>query len=177
MEESVRIPMDHASEEPIQHIDENAPIVPDMELGGVRLRLPIEMIDPILRRLPERYTSTINWFQCSPPWEVRYVLGSVVVAADVRTGRIFKVTALPGYHGKYRSGLHVGMRVLDAQQVEPELYYDEASELLYIKGMQGIAFDVPEIDPDPQKVPFMLISAISVYASEIRDYHERNPET
>jgi hypothetical protein len=168
--------MDHASEDLIQHLDEEAPIIPDVGLGGVHLRLPIAMINPILRRLPERYTST-RWFESSPPWEVRYILGSVVVAADVRTGRIFKVSALPGYRGGYHDRLHVGMRVQDAQQVEPALYYDEASELLYIKGVQGIAFDVPEVDPDPLKVPFMPISAISVYASEIRDYHERNPET
>jgi hypothetical protein len=155
--------------QPGPHLRHDAPIVPNVGLGGLELRRPIAEIAPLLNRLPGRYTRK-DWVEVDPPWEIRYLLGAVMVAADVRTGMIFKLSALEGYTGLLFDEISVGMTVRDAQRLEPQLYYDEGRELLLVRDTPGVSLDVPEIDPDPAEVPAMRISAISVFAAEIPDY-------
>jgi hypothetical protein len=58
------------------------------------------------------------------------------------------------------------MRVADAMHLEPRLFYAEAEEYIRCQGVAGLVLDVPEIDPPPDQVPGMIISAISVHAAE-----------
>jgi hypothetical protein len=165
--ESIIMDSELLKQEPQLQCD--APIVPNQSLGGLQLRKPIVAIEPLLQRLPERYTRR-DWAVVDPPWEIRYLLGCVVVAADVRTGRIFKLIAVDGYEGLLFDKIRVGMRIHDAQKLELRLYYDEDSELLLVRDTPGVALDVPEVDPDPATVPGMPISAISVFVSELEGY-------
>lgn len=143
----------------------NDPILPNQSLGGIALRQPIEALEHLLNQIPTRYIDT-SWCEIYPPWEVRYLLGPIAVATDVRNGRIFKLLALPGYKGALFGTIRVGMIIQEVQALEPRLYFEGASETFLIAGCPGVALDISEIDPDPHKLPEMPISAISVYAVE-----------
>jgi hypothetical protein len=97
-------------------------------------------------------------------------LGNVVVAADIRTGRIFKIIAHDGYTGLLLGKISVGMRIGDVKRLLPDLAYDEGSDLFLINGVDGVSVDVAVQEPDPGEVDNMLVSAISVYDAELREY-------
>ena len=85
---------------------------------------------------------------------------------DVRNGKVFRITASQGYRGTLFGAITIGMKVSEAATSEPLLFYDEAEELIRCKGIEGLSIDIPAIDPALELVPDMVISAISVYASE-----------
>ncbi len=140
-------------------------IVPNVGLGGLRLRVHVSEMDDLVRGLGVTHPGS---YKLAAPYEARYTFaaGAVEAAVDVRNGRVFKLIAGPGYEGNFQ-GLRIGMLVRDAIRLNPSVYYDEAEELLMIRGIEGITLDVPEIDPPPSIVPGMRIAAISVYAVEI----------
>jgi hypothetical protein len=108
-------------------------------------------------------------FRLVSPFEARYSLedGSVEFAVDVRNGKIFKVIAQAGYEGKLFGGISVGMPVSDATDMDPRMYYDEASELLLLRDVPGVCLEVPLDDPTPEEAMRLTICAISVFAPEI----------
>jgi len=107
-------------------------------------------------------------FSLPSPFEAKYKFKDekITVCVDVRNGKIYQLTALPGYEGLLFDRIYVGMKVSDAMSLEPNLYYDEAMEIIRCKGCLGLAIDTNEIDPPPKLVPQMLIQAINVYAEE-----------
>jgi hypothetical protein len=142
----------------------DAPIVPNEGLGGLKLRSKIADIQDLLMGLGLYKSGS---FELVAPFEARYRLGNgeVEVGVDVRNGKIFKLIAGPGYQGQM-GGIAVGMRMGDAMKQEPCLRYDEAEESVLLAGCPGVVLDVSEIDPLPESVPALPISAISVYAVE-----------
>ncbi|MDY7077478.1 MAG: hypothetical protein SXV54_11205 [Chloroflexota bacterium] len=147
----------------------DAPIIPNQSLGGLGLRTSIVEIQDVVMELQiEHLTSKRKLFSLPSPFEAKYEFENekVTVCVDVRNGKIYQLTALPGYMGLLFDKIYVGMRVADAMALEPDLYYDEATEIIRCKGCPGLAIDVPEIDPPPELVPRMAIHAINVYAKE-----------
>ncbi len=145
----------------------DSPIVPNQGLGGLRLRSSLAEIQGLLdahyvQQLPDR-----AWYRLERPFEAVYRVGPVESAADVRNGKIFRLSAFAGYRGKLFGQIEVGMIVRDAMALDPRLYYDEAEELLLFRGAEGVSLDLPEVDPDPADVPNCPIHAISVFAREI----------
>ena len=148
-------------------IDENAPIVPGEGLGGLRLRVPVRdyeelILSSYVKELPNR-----SWYGLSYPFEARYRLGPVEVGVDVRSGSVHRLTAFDGYKGWLFGAVRVGMVTRDAMQLDGRIYYDEAEELLLVRGVPGVSLDVPTVDPPVVDVPNLPIWAISVYAEEI----------
>lgn len=143
----------------------DAPIVPNESLGGLTLRTKISDIQDLFTGL-ELYQS--GSFSLVGPFEARYRLGAgeIEVGVDVRNGKVFKLIAGPGYRGTLLGSVSVGMVVGEAMEHEPCLRYDEAEEAVLYQGRPGVMLDVPEIDPLPEAVPTLPISAISVYAVE-----------
>jgi hypothetical protein len=144
----------------------DAPIVPDRGLGGLWLRTPLGELQDLFLRLA--LANEIR-FELAGLFEARYQLanGAVEVAVDVRNGKVFRLSASTGYQGLLFSRIAVGMTVREALTHQPDLYYDEAEEMLLYKGSDGVSLDVPAIDPSPEEVPEMTIRAINVFASEI----------
>ena len=142
-----------------------APIIPNEGLGGLKLRSKIADMQDLFTGLGLYQSGS---FELVAPFEARYRLGNgkVEVGVDVRSGKIFKIIAGPGYQGLLRGKVSVGMSVGEAMQHEPCLRYDEAEETVLLTGCPGVALDVPESDPLPELVPTLQISAISVYAAE-----------
>jgi hypothetical protein len=135
-------------------------------LGGLRVRVPFADVQPLLLDHYIEVFGSLDWLEMTHFAEATYRLGPISVAVDVRNGKIFKLTALSGYRGRLFGKLAVDMPVARAMELEPRLYYDEAEELLRIKGCDGVSLDVPADDPDPRDVPAHRISAISVVAPE-----------
>ena len=145
----------------------NAPILPNEGLGGLKLRIPVTEIQD---RLLAAFIASLpknDWHALAGLFEARYRLGPVEIAIDVRNGKIFRLSAYEGYRGRLFGKISVGMKVSDAIALDPRLYYDEAEELLLVRGCVGVSLDVPEVDPDPAAVPAYPIVAISVYAEEV----------
>lgn len=144
----------------------DAAIVPNHGLGGLMLRSNIRDFEPLLTGIGAWKEGSLY---LASPFEARYRLGKgeVEIAVDVRNGKIFKLIAGAGYKGKLFDKITVGMRVRDALEVEPRLFYDEAEEAILCRDVQGVTVDVPEIDPPLNLVPEMNIHSISVFANEI----------
>lgn len=142
-----------------------APIVPNEGLGGLKLRTSLADIQDLFTGLGLTQSGS---YTLVAPFEARYRLGKgeVEVGVDVRSGRIFKISAGPGYQGLLLGKISVGMGMGEAMKQEPCLHYDEVEEAVLLKGRPGVTLDIPEIDPQPELVPMLQISAISVYAAE-----------
>lgn len=147
-------------------LDLNAEIVPDVGLGGLKLRTHLSELENI-KEFP--------WFRPDSyclvsPFEARYRFsdGKIAAAVDVRNGKVFKLIAYRGYLGKLLGQICVGMSVREAMKIEPRLFYDEAEEVIACKDVPGLTIDIPEIDPPIELVPDLFIHAISVFVTEIR---------
>jgi hypothetical protein len=142
-----------------------APILPNEGLGGLKLRSHISALSEMLVGLGVSRPGT---YKLASPFEARYSFGdgSVQCAVDVRNGKVFKLIASRNYKGRFRERLHVGMVVEEAISLEPGLFYDEAEEHIFCRGVEGIVFDLPVDDPYPSEVPSLVISSIAVYATE-----------
>jgi hypothetical protein len=146
-------------------IDLFAPIKPNRGLGGLQLRSHISGLSELLVGLGVSRPGT---YELTRPFEATYSFGDggVRCAVDVRNGKVFKLIATKDYKGKFGDRVHVGMTVKDAIAVEPRLFYSEAEECIFCKGVEGIVFDLPLEDPDPSEVPSLVITSIAVYAIE-----------
>ncbi|QDV38390.1 hypothetical protein [Tautonia plasticadhaerens] len=147
-------------------IDLDAPIVPDEGLGGVALR---EELSTQLAGLLDASPGGDASFELVSPAEARFRPGDgeVEIAVDVRTGRIFKLIARPGYRGTLFGAIRVGMTAQEAMRLEPRLYFDEAEGALYCRGVAGVQLDLDDPDPPSGLVPGLPIVAICVFAKEI----------
>ena len=145
----------------------DAPIQPGVGLGGIELHGSVQELSPLLEETFLDRAHEEPWYWMASPWEVRYSLGAVEVGVDVRTGRIFKLSAKEGYQGTLFDEIRVGMLVADALALDPRIAYDEGESLLTVRGCMGVTLDIAAPDPDPRTVPMMPISAISVLESEV----------
>lgn len=147
-------------------VDIFAPIVPAVGLGGIALRQRLFDIQGTLVGLG---VSKRGWCSMVGPFEARYYLGEGVVSfsVDVRNGKIFRVSAHPGYKGKLANGLWIGMPVQEAVELQPDIFYSEVDQTLLSSLHPGVAIDVDNIDPSPEEVLSMEIQAISVYVPEL----------
>lgn len=145
----------------------NAPIVPNQGLGGLTLRTSVIEIQDLFIGLGVTKPGS---FEMVVPFEAMYHFGKgeINAAVDIRNGKIYRLAACAGYKGFLFGKIFVGMKVKDAIALEPNLYYDEAEEVILCKGAQGLAIDVAESDPPPELVPEMAIYAINVFAEETR---------
>jgi hypothetical protein len=143
-------------------IDLDADIVPDEGLGGLHLRTTVQDLMPLIDGGQEAVPRTTGY-------EATYKLeeGIVEAAVDTRNGKVFRLTAHIGYRGKLFGTISVGMRISDAMVADHRVRYDEIEECVVGAGVDGVAIEVPEVDPIPETVPSMPIHAISVYAREI----------
>lgn len=148
-------------------VDLDAPIIPNSSLGGLKLRMRVIDIQDTLIALGSTREGSV---ELGSPFDARYHFGEgeVTVAVDVRNGKVFMLCASLGYRGLLFGKIFVGMKVRDAMALEPHLYYDEAEEVILCKRVPGLSIDIPEIDPLPESVPEMTISAINVFAEETR---------
>jgi hypothetical protein len=144
----------------------DADIIPNHSLGGLKLRTRLYDVQDLI--VGVGMLGKVSFALTGPFVAVyRFADSEIALAVDVRNGQIFRLTAYPGYRGSLFGKLRVGMRVAEAMELDPRLFYNEAEGFICCSGVAGLVIDIPEIDPPPDQVPQMMISAISVYAAEI----------
>ena len=145
-------------------LDLDADIFPNEGLGGLKLRVNVSRLERI-----EGFPFKQDSYYLVSPFEARYRLGegAIEAAVDIRSGKVFKLSAMSGYSGKLFGKIFVGMPIKEAMKIEPGFFYDEAEEVIVCKGVPGLTIDIPEIDPPVEKVPHMSIYAISVFVENI----------
>jgi hypothetical protein len=90
----------------------------------------------------------------------------VEIAADPRNGRVFRLSALPGYEGLLLGGIRVGMSVQDAIRIAP-FELNEMEGVLELTSAPGVVLEVDDPDPDPRLLARLPVARISVFAVEI----------
>jgi hypothetical protein len=108
-------------------------------------------------------------FRLLRPFDARYEIGPIEVSVDVRNGKIARLIARQGYLGSLFESVTVGARVALARTLCPSIYYDEAEELLLVRGVAGVALHVEGVDLPASEVERAPIAAISVFAPEAWD--------
>ena len=123
-------------------------IIPAKSLGGVRLKDNIK-----------NYFSIINEYNLNGKLNVP---GVVDVQVHITSGEIYKISALEGYQGKFRT-IKIGMPINDILNSNLGFYYDECEEAFFSKIIEGIALEVSEDDPPFEEAIKMNIKYISVF--------------
>lgn len=140
-------------------INESAPIIPGIGLGGLRLNSHItqyiDLINSFIwldsKTLEDKSIDIISTFYVS--YECKDTLKIIF---DVLTGKLQRIIALQNYKGLFNDELYVG-RLLDTIE-KIDIIYDEDDELYFIKDVDGISF---ESDATNQ-----YIECITVYSLE-----------
>lgn len=143
-----------------------ADIVPDRGLGNLALRTHISKLYDLISGLGQWKEGSCNLIS---PYEAifRPGKGEIEISVDIRNGKVFKLTASDGYKGKLFGQIGVGMNIGQLISSFPDFYYYEAEEYIACKGVSGIALSISETDPPLEKLPYLSVSAISVYVREM----------
>lgn len=104
-------------------IDINAPIIPYVGIGGIKLYSKCESLENILSQ--DNVTSQVlNTIM------IRYDIGDFLeLFFHSGNSKLFKITTLGEYKGKLFDKIFVGMKEEDFLQIEPNFVYDDFEEV------------------------------------------------
>lgn len=132
------------------------PIVPGEQLGGFQIGANVREYSALLQaewnhrffkmpadpfRQRER-----EWGTYWPTWGLAIRIWPVQVHVDIRDGSIYRVEAEPGYASSY-AGIAIGMRFIEAKELEPKIGLNDIEQALTIDGVDGLYFGLTESDP------------------------------
>ena len=104
-------------------IDLNAPIIPWIGLGNIKLYSTIESLRDVLE------LESVKRFEYYKDL-VRYeIQGEVYLFFNMRNGKLFKITALENYRGALFEKIKMGMNLKDVLEIEPSFRYDDFEEV------------------------------------------------
>ncbi|EFM12392.1 conserved hypothetical protein [Paenibacillus curdlanolyticus YK9] len=136
-------------------INWNAPILPGIGLGNLRLYSHISGFYPYLCK-HEVKAKLLDKFL------IRYEMKDFVdLWFNIINGKLVKITALRNYSGKLFDTIQIGMPISEVLAIEPSFEYDEFEEIYC--SSKGIYI---EVDPDTKAVLW-----ISVFVKEM-ECHE-----
>lgn len=144
----------------------NADIIPSVSLGGFVIGRPIsEYLDYL-----EKYylLNKLDYFQ-TDIYSVQYIVTNVPVEVyvDIRDGRIYKISAVKGYKGKYADLIKVGMSAQKILELGKHFYYDECDQGIFSNEIDGIVFELNDEDPYYEEIESLNIEAITVFNPKI----------
>lgn len=156
-------------------LDLEAPILPNVGLGGIPLRERVANAQDIFAdRWGEH--AQLTYFALVSPFEARYdfLAGAIRAYVDVRNGKIFMLSAGEGYRGTLFDRVRVGINAGTAMNMDHRLYYDEGEATVFCRDAVGVSINLSHDDPLPEMVPALRISYINVYAEETRRLDAQN---
>lgn len=119
-------------------IDINAPIIPYVGMGGLRLYSKLESMRSILDQ--ENVRSQI----LNDTW-IRYDIGDFLeLFFHLGNKKLFKITTLDGYKGKLFNMIFVGMKEKEFSKIEPTFIYDEFEEVF--ESEKGVFIETDAIE-------------------------------
>lgn len=104
-------------------IDIDAPIIPYVGIGGIKLYSKREDLDDILSK-ENVFIQVLNHMV------IRYDIGDFLeLFFHSGNNKLFKITTLEGYKGKLFDKITVGMKEEDFLRIEPNFIYDAFEEV------------------------------------------------
>jgi len=132
-------------------IDMNAPIIPWIGLGNIKLYETIKNIKPLIAQ------ENVKGFLYDK-FLIRYELeDEVYLFFNLLNGKLFKLTALKNYKGMLLNQIKIGMNIRELLKIEPSFEYEDFEEV-YVSP-KGIFV---EINPDTEDIMW-----ISVFIREL----------
>ena len=121
------------------------------------------MFNFILQLSKYNLNGKLEFFQTNI-YSCRYIFTDIPIEinVDITSGEIYKISALEGYQGKFRT-IKIGMPINDILNSNLGFYYDECEEAFFSKIIEGIALEVSEDDPPFEEALKMNIKYISVF--------------
>lgn len=147
-------------------VDLNAPIEPARSAAGIHLGTHVSELDDLLGPLQAQFPHP---FSLATVYEARYSFerGAVVLAFDVRNGRLFRITVGTGYKGSLFDRIRIGMTFRAAKQQDKRLEFSSAEAGVEVRGCEGVFLEFPDdevLDAEQENPP---ISFISVFVPQI----------
>lgn len=142
-------------------IDIHADIVAGKSLGGIQLLSEVGSYWSLLRE--ENSKLQLDHHQ-GEIHTVVYALKSkfVEINVDVRTGLIYKVSALPGYTGHFLGWITIGTPMSQVWEAELDFDYDDAEMGFFSARFPGISLEPDIIDPLEEDFPFLKVGVITI---------------
>ncbi|QEY26236.1 hypothetical protein [Neisseria zalophi] len=148
------------------------PIIPAKSLGGIVIGNNISNYSKILKEynlIGKLKFSQVDIYSCM----YEFIDFPIEIYVDIRTGSIYKISALSGYLGKFDS-ISIGTPIHDVLALNLGFYYDECEEAFFSKNLKGIALEVADDDPPLEEAIKMNIQSITIYNSDLFDDHKVN---
>ena len=108
----------------------NETIIPYEGTESIRLYQNLDSVKQLFKAESIQYREEI-WQSESEtvpnPWNV-LVLDGIMTLFFAKNRKLFKIVFWEGYYGKLQNGINVGMKIDEAQKIDPMLLFDEWNE-------------------------------------------------
>ena len=152
--------------------DSDAEIIAGTSLGGVKL---LDHVTTYWDALDSTYTTVPT---VTPTYRLDgyhtavYTLANHAIELHVHvlTGLIYKLVALPGYGGKFKKSISVGMPIYQIHDLNIDIKFDDVESGFYIPGTPGILFE-PDLENSwPEDSPVLGVGCITIYDEDYIDH-------
>ena len=142
-------------------IDIYADIVPGKSLGGFDISESVVKYWSLLD-----FYSSLGKLGCSQTSisTVRYSFSGapVELSVDIRTGKIYKISALVGYVGSFLKKIKVGDSINKVLDQDLGFRYEDFDMAFFSSVYPGIVLEPDIYDPLPEDMPKLNIEAITI---------------
>ena len=148
--------------------DSDAEIIAGTSLGGVKL---LDHVTTYWDALDSTYTTVPT---VTPTYRLdgyhTAVYTLVNLHVHILTGLIYKLVALPGYGGKFKKSISVGMPIYQIHDLNIDIKFDDVESGFYIPGTPGILFE-PDLENSwPEDSPVLGVGCITIYDEDYIDH-------
>lgn len=148
-------------------LDRNLPIT-ESSIGGFKL---LEHINTYWDLVEKNYgrNQTKDLYRLEKYHTVRYGFEDlhVELSIDVRTGIIYRITALAGYQGKFLNNIGIGTPIPDVLSMDLGFEYRDAEDAFQTTKYYNLWLEQNISDPLPEDYPDLKIESITI---SDRDY-------
>ncbi|WP_311166434.1 hypothetical protein [Corynebacterium matruchotii] len=150
----------------MMYFTSNADIIPSKSLGGITLLEPVS-----------KYWSSI--VQCRPTREkILYEMAGyhtviyelldyfIEFRVNMSSGLIYRISALPGYTGKFHNNITIGMPMAEVHDMNLGFEYSDLTEDFSSPLFPGLLLEPDLDDPWPEELPHVKVERIVVFDRE-----------
>jgi len=135
--------------------DSDAEIIAGTSLGGVKL---LDHVTTYWDALDSTYTTVPT---VTPTYRLdgyhtavyTLVNHAIELHVHILTGLIYKLVALPGYGGKFKKSISVGMPIYQIHDLNIDIKFDDVESGFYIPGTPGIMWEPGHYYDGPSRTP------------------------
>jgi len=147
-------------------LDSNLTIT-ESSIGGFRLSEHINTYWDVVVKTYNRSEKNPNQLELYHTVCYTFEDLQVQLAVDVRTGIIYRITALSGYQGTFLGSIGIGTAILDVLAMDLGFEYRDAEDAFQTTLYRGVWLEQNIGDPLPEDYPDLKIESITI---SDRDY-------